>query len=707
MSFTGKLRHLAERAQTLGEQGAVDDRQRSLLASLFRLLAHEEETDVTVEKATAPGHASFPTQPGEHAGRRAGVEEGMYLICASGVPVALACLAGPGGAGPSGRREERLSGKGPQEEAEALWSLLEDSAVRFGVLARGHCLRFYARFGEVERPVLEFDLLSHTRREVRQLKVLFRAMLTFGREEGGPLSVGRGLFYVFAVDNGEPFGERTTACKLGITGVGPESRRKAHEWRLGLQGNEELRLCYLAAGSIVAAEKPIRRKTARMAPPGLGPRSEWRWCPPRRLVEEVKETGRDQIREEGGRLGLGLAHLRLADPLTSADSPVSDDPSATPDPASRESGTPGEIGASGEVGSLGEWGQEGSSSSPSTPQGPMPGGRMPRGRMPGGRALGDRLSPEAARRRAADVKRKAVRGDLGERPGDLTLTFRTSSREDDLLRECADQSTYRGWSPYVRDQILGWNRAASIVAKSGLFVHWARAHWGREVRGEEWHRLRGLTGRFFNPGQISGEGDSGLEDSLQKVLKLARRHLLAAEPQPLQLLKGRLIKMKRFEELERITASVQDKSLGSSSWETGWAREVRRQALGVSGKEGGYQTSESIRMARAERTLATRNVRDSSYANPSSFARNYSLGWDRDVLACAWAAAVTTWLARRVGQTVGEPGWKGLEAAMDQAFDLGRLPGPSSVGGGLQAAEEHLLQAGTERVAEETGLPRP
>lgn len=685
MNFTAGLRRLTERAEILREQGATEDGQRSLLASIFRLLAREKKADVTIEKATASGRAAFSPQTIERISGCAEAEERMHIICESGTSVVLAFLAGSNRVSLTSRPERNLQGKSLQgEEAEALWRLLEGSGVRFGVLACGHRLRFYARFGDVERPVLDFDLLSYRRQEAEQLKALLEAILAFGQEEGGgPLSVGRGLLYVLAVDNGEPFGHRETTCKFGITGVGPESRRRFHEWRLGLQNaEEELRLCYLAAGSVVAAEKPIRRKTSDMALPGFGPRSEWRWCPPKRLVEKVKETTREQIRKESDRLGLGLTCVRLADPLTSADSSASEEHSDTPNPVSQRSGALGEVGSSGEPA------RKGNSDLNST--------------------LGDRLSPEAARRRAAKVKRKVVRGDLGGRENEDIITFRTSGREDALLRECAEQSVYQGWSAYVRDQILGWSQAASIVSKAGLFVHWVRAHWGREVTSEEWCQLRGLAEEFFNPDCIPSEDDPSSEDTfredpLRKVLMLVRRHLLAVEPQPLQLLKEQLIKMERLGELERITAPVQGESLKSSG-KTGWAREVRRHALGVSGKEEGHRTTESIRMAHAEREVVKKNVQDSSYANLSSYARNYALGWNRDVLACAWAAAVTTWLARRLGQSVGEASWKRLEAAMEQVFDPNCLPGAPVVGRGLGVVEEHLLQVSTERVTEETVL---
>jgi hypothetical protein len=214
---------------------------------------------------------------------------------------------------------------------------------------------------------------------------------------------------------------------------------------------------------------------------------------------------------------------------------------------------------------------------------------------------------------------------------------------------------------------------------------------------------------FFNPEKISGGEDSGFEDSLQKVLGLVRRHLLAVEPQPLQLLKEQLIRMRRFDELEEISVSSgtgRERSTEGTE-KDGWAHEVRRRAFGVSGKESGHRTPESIRMACAERSLIKQRVRDSSYANPSSFARNHGLGWDRGVLASARAAAVTTWLARRIGQTFGKPSWEELSDSMEKAFDLGRLHGASTVRESLLVVEEHLLQTGTERVAEETGLPCP
>ena len=196
----------------------------------------------------------------------------------------------------------------------------------------------FASFGDPRRPVLDFDLLARKRHRAQKLKTLVRTILTFGpagdglvgddlagndlegsRPEGSHLEgshlekshsagAGHGLLYVLAVDNGKPFGLRRTACKFGITGKRLESRRRFHELRLGIRGSEEMRLCYLAAGSVVAAEKIVRRRTARKAPPGLRPWSEWRWCAPRWLVRQVKAAARGEIRAETDRLGLDLTY---------------------------------------------------------------------------------------------------------------------------------------------------------------------------------------------------------------------------------------------------------------------------------------------------------------------------------------------------------------------------------------------------------------
>jgi hypothetical protein len=336
--------------------------------------------------------------------------------------------------------------------------------------------------------------------------------------------------------------------------------------------------------------------------------------------------------------------------------------------------------------------------------------------------LGDRLSPRAARRRAAEVKRQDVMGDLEERPDEKTLTFRTSTCEEDLIQECAEQSDYRSRSAYVRDQALGWNRSASIVAKTGLILHWALAHWRGEVTGEEWAQLRGLTEEVFNPDYISNERRAVSKDSvrkdpvqkgfsrgdpLRKVLSLAKRHLLAVEPQPLQLLKRQLVKMRRFGELDNITAPVGARKQKPSGREeqAGWADELRWRALGVSREEDGQRTPEGVRMAPAERVVAEKNADASGYASPSSYARNYALGWDRDVLACARTAVALDWIARCAGQPIGNKEWRSLDCAFRDAFETGRLPGANTVRGSLKVVEEHLLQVGRERVAEETDIP--
>jgi len=685
MEIDEELSRLAERTSTLENQRTSEGEARALLRSLLEAPDRVDEAGVTIEEAEMIGEA-----------------EGQ-VACVGDTPVALVGFVDPSELQevPQGKALKEGS---DQRVAQSLCRKLETSSLRFGVLTGGHRLRFYTSFGNVGRPVFNFNLLTHSRREAEQLTVLCKAMLTFGRAEGGPMSIGHGLFYVFAVDNGGPFGMRDTTCKLGVTGVGPESRRRFHELRLGIRGSEELRLCYLAAGAIVAAEKLIRRGTSHMAPPGLGPRSEWRWCPPKRLVTTVKETVRDRIQRAGDRLDRSLEHVTLADPLAPTDPSVSEDPSASESP----SATPEPVSRGGrsvsEVGSLGETSPE------ETPK------------------LGDRLSPMAARRRAAEVKRRDVKGDLEERPDEKTLTFRTSNGEKDLIKKCAEQSDYRSWSAYVRDQALGWNRSASIVAKAGLILHWALAHWGGEVREEEWAQLRGLTEEVFSPDYISNpdyipdESGAASKDSvrkdpvqkgfsrgdpLRKVFSLAKSHLLAVEPQPLQLLKEQLVKMRRFGELDNITAPVgiQRQRPSGREEQTGWAGELRWRALGVSRKEDGQRTPEGVRMAPAERAVAEKNADASGYASPSSYARNYALGWDRDVLACARTAVALDWIARCAGQPIGEKEWRSLDCAFRDAFETGRLPGANTVRGSLKVVEKHLLQVGRERVTEETDIP--
>ena len=364
-------------------------------------------------------------------------------------------------------------------------------------------------------------------------------------EKSHSAGAGHGLLYVLAVDNGKPFGLRKTACKFGITGKSLESRRRFHEWRLGIRGSEEMRLCYLAAGSVVAAEKIFRRRTARKAPPGLRPWSEWRWCAPRWLVRQVKAAARGEIRADTDRLGLDLTYQILHDPLSSA-------PPAGLLPAG-----------------------DGKQSRQET-----------RGREEN--PLETRLSPSAALRRAADVKRIEIQGDLGERLDEDTLRFRISGREYAFLRECYEQSAYRSWSHYARDQALGWSQGASIVGKAGLIVHWASAHWGEEVGDEGWSQLRGLLESFFNLGCISkgtsssegaglseeksspaGEvlrpgplqGESFQEGVLGRVPGLVRRHLLVVEPRALQLLKEQLVTMRQWEELGILPTQARPRAL--------------------------------------------------------------------------------------------------------------------------------------------------
>jgi hypothetical protein len=467
-----------------------------------------------------------------------------------------------------------------------------------------------------------------------------------------------------------------------------------------------MRLCYLAAGSVVAAEKIVRRRTARKAPPGLRPWSEWRWCAPRWLVRQVKSAARGEIRAETDRLGLNLTYQILHDPLSSA-------PPAGLLPAG-DGKQSGQEARGGEKNSL-ETG----------------------------------LSPSAALGRAAGVKRTEIRGDLGERSDEDTLRFRMSGREYAFLRECYEQSVYRSWSHYARDQALGWSQGASIVGKAGLIVHWASARWGEEVGDEGWGQLRGLLESFFNPGCISkgtssseglgrseeksspsegksspagealrpeplyGEsfqerpsrGESFQEEVLGRVLGLVRRHLLAVEPRALQLLREQLVTMRQWEELGHLTDSGKAKSPPASDDRPGrsWASEIKQAVLGVSGKEEGCRTPKNFRLSETEREVVMENAQESSYANPSSYVRNAALGWDRDALIVARAAAVTSWLLGRQGQKVGRDGWESLEAGMQEAFDPGYLPG-DTVRQGLRATEEHLLRASRERVAQETGI---
>jgi len=711
MSFDTELHQLAERAKTLKEQGGLEEKRRGLLASLFGLSA-QGERDVTVEEAGSPGQIAAPEQVAARArasdtegpSGRARAEGPGHLVCVGGTPVALASFTASG----------ELREGSPQKEAEPLCRLLAVSDLRFGVLAGRRRFRFFASFGDPRRPVLDFDLLARKRHRAQKLKTLVRTILTFvpagdgpagddlegSRPEGSHLEgshlekshsagAGHGLLYVLAVDNGKPFGMRKTACKFGITGKRLESRRRFHEWRLGIRGSEEMRLCYLAAGSVVAAEKIVRRRTARKAPPGLRPWSEWRWCAPRWLVRQVKAAARGEIRAETDRLGLNLTYQILHDPLSSAPPagllPAGDGKQSRQETRDREENP-----------------------------------------------LETRLSPSAALRRAAGVKRTEIQGDLGERSDENTLRFRTGGREYAFLRECYEQSAYRSWSHYARDQALGWSQGASIVGKAGLIVHWASARWGEEVGDEGWSQLWGLLESFFNPGCISkgtsssegaglseeksspaGEvlrpgplqGESFQEGVLGRVLGLVKRHLLVVEPRALQLLKEQLVTMRQWEELGHLTDSGKAKSPPASGDRTGrsWASEIKQMVLGVSGKEEGCRTPKNFRLSETEREVVMENAQESSYANPSSYVRNAALGWDRDALIVARAATVTSWLLGRQGQKVGRNGWKSLEIGMQEAFDPGYLPG-DTVRQGLRATEEHLLRASREKVAQETGI---
>ncbi len=328
------------------------------------------------------------------------------------------------------------------------------------------------------------------------------------------------------------------------------------------------------------------------------------------------------------------------------------------------------------------------------------------------------------------MKRQAIRGTLGERPEDETMSFRMSSYEENLLTECAEQSAYRSRSAYVRDQAIGWAQGCSITAKAGLILHWAAAHRKTNVGHEKWAQLRNLTAEFFNPECISGlagrskcrnpcsEDAAGSksspdlrdtscpEDPLQKALGLVQRHLLAVEPLPLQLLKRQLIKMRRFDEVKKVTASPSGpKRPGHRNLETGWAREVRRQVLAGSESKDGCYALKSVRMAPAERAAAEKNFSESGYASLSGYARNCILGWDRDPLVVSRAAVVVTWLASWAGRPIDREDWKSLDRAMGDAFSTDHLPGADTTRQDLQVAEEHLLKAEKERVAEDTGIP--
>ncbi|MCS3651854.1 hypothetical protein GGQ11_002910 [Salinibacter ruber] len=716
-----------------GPYRAWEEEKRVLLTSLFEHLIRAEGTSVTIKKTAGLGEAEGPG----------------HVIYAAGTPVALASFTSPGSLQERASRDKTFQegtsqegtcqegafreGKSPEEKARPLCRSLKTSRVRFGILFSGRRLRCYSNFfsgsfGELRTPIFDFDLSGCARQEVQKLRALLEAIVTFGLEEDGPKkiqpagrrSVGHGLLYVLAVPNGEPFGRRQAACKIGITGRGIGDRRRFHEWRLGIEGAEEMRLCYLAAGAAVAAEKLASRRTAHRAPPGLGPQSEWRWCSPARLVETVKEAARGQIREENGRLGLGLAHVTLADPLGPAE-PLS---SAHP---------PGPADAPEEAGLLPDGNARPEASGSSC-------GAACRAARPSlgsdGSSRGSRLFPETMLRRGAEVKRKAIRGTLEKRPEGLVLSFRVSGHEDCLLRECAQQSAYRSRSAYVRDQITGWAQGTSIAAKAGLILHWAAAHWGKSVRSGGWEQLRGLATSFFNPQCISGPGskatgEPGREDSrseglpnaeglphassspcpdgaLQKVLWLARRHLLAVEPLPLQLLGRQLVTMRRFDELKKITAgSGSPRRLGCQEMGTGWAREAKREVLSISEKEDGCRGLKTLRLAPAEREAAEKNFSESGHASISGYVRNRALEWDRDPLVVARAAAAVTWLAGRAGRPIGQEDWKGLGKAMRDAFGMGHLPGADTIRQGLQVAEEHLLGAKKERVAEDTGISVP
>jgi hypothetical protein len=109
-------------------------------------------------------------------------------------------------------------------------------------------------------------------------------------------------------------------------------------------------------------------------------------------------------------------------------------------------------------------------------------------------------------------------------------------------------------------------------------------------------------------------------------------------------------------------------------------------------------------MAPAERTAAERNAAESSYANISSYVRNYALGWDRDPLVVAQAAVALGWLSGHVDQPIRGPGWKSLGGTMQNVFDTGLLPGADTAEEALQVAERHLLKAERERAAAETRI---
>jgi len=138
--------------------------------------------------------------------------------------------------------------------------------------------------------------------------------------------------------------------------------------------------------------------------------------------------------------------------------------------------------------------------------------------------------------------------------------------------------------------------------------------------------------------------------------------------------------------------------------EVGWAREAKREVLSISEKEDGCRGLETLRLAPAEREAAERSFSESRYVSISGYARNRALGWDHDPLVVARAAAAVTWLAGRAGRPIGQEDWKGLGKAMRDAFGTGHLPGADTIRQGLQVAEEHLLGAKKEKVAEDWAL---
>jgi hypothetical protein len=274
MEIDEELSRLAERTSTLENRGTSEEEKRALLRSLLEAPDRVEEAGVTIEEAGMIGEA-----------------EGQ-VACVGGTPVALVGFVDPSELqeGPQGKALEEGS---DQRVTQSFCHKLEASNLRFGVLTGGHRLRFYTSFGNVDRPVLEFNLLSHSRREAEQLTVLFKALLTFGRAEGGPMSIGHGLFYVFAVDNGGPFGERDTTCKLGVTGVGPESRRRFHELRLGIRGQRG------ASALLSSSRGHCRRREINSAGDlPYGPAGSW---PPVGVAVVSAQAARDDSEGDGSR----------------------------------------------------------------------------------------------------------------------------------------------------------------------------------------------------------------------------------------------------------------------------------------------------------------------------------------------------------------------------------------------------------------------